>query len=170
MTIGPGVLLTAIILAGRTASAFTAQIGTMVAREEVDAIRTLGMDPIDLLVIPRVLALLVMLPLLRLWSVSRVHGYVTPADFVRGRYDSPLLALAIAITGIVATDLDPQGDPPEENPDLAPLAVDGDEVGVAETLDPYFGGVSALSWLGGGADPRRSGHVEPAGRVGCGPG
>ncbi|GAA4784389.1 sodium:solute symporter [Actinomycetospora chlora] len=46
---------------------------------------------------------LVMLPLLRLWSVSRVHGYVTPADFVRGRYDSPLLALLIAITGIVAT-------------------------------------------------------------------
>ena len=40
------------------------------------------------------------------------------------------------------------------------LAADGDEVGVAETLDPYFGGVSALSWLGGGADPRRSGHVE----------
>ena len=46
---------------------------------------------------------LVMLPLLRLWSVSRVHGYVTPADFVRGRYDSPVLALVIAITGIVAT-------------------------------------------------------------------
>ncbi len=46
---------------------------------------------------------LVMLPLLRLWSVSRVHGYVTPADFVRGRYDSPVLALLVAITGIVAT-------------------------------------------------------------------
>ncbi|MEJ2888759.1 sodium:solute symporter [Actinomycetospora sp. OC33-EN06] len=46
---------------------------------------------------------LVMLPLLRLWSVSRVHGYVTPADFVRGRYDSPILALLIALTGIVAT-------------------------------------------------------------------
>ena len=59
-----GVLLTAILLAGRTASAFTAQIGAMVSREEVDAIRTLGMDPIDLLVIPRVLALLIMLPLL----------------------------------------------------------------------------------------------------------
>jgi SSS family solute:Na+ symporter len=44
-----------------------------------------------------------MLPLLRLWSVSRVHGYVTPADFVRGRYGSPLLALLVAITGIVAT-------------------------------------------------------------------
>jgi phospholipid/cholesterol/gamma-HCH transport system permease protein len=59
-----GVLLTAILLAGRTASAFTAQIGAMVGREEVDAIRTLGLDPVDLLVIPRLLALLVMLPLL----------------------------------------------------------------------------------------------------------
>lgn len=59
-----GVLLTAIILAGRTASAFTAQIGAMVSREEVDAIRTLGLDPVDLLVLPRVIALLIMLPLL----------------------------------------------------------------------------------------------------------
>src|SRR3954468_22751436 len=46
---------------------------------------------------------LVMLPLLRLWSVSRVHGYVTPADFVRGRFGSPSPALLIAIAGIVAT-------------------------------------------------------------------
>lgn len=46
---------------------------------------------------------LVLLPLLRMWSVSRVHGYVTPADYVRGRYDSPALATAVAITGIVAT-------------------------------------------------------------------
>ena len=59
-----GVLLTAIILAGRTASAFTAQIGAMVSREEVDAIRTLGLDPVDLLVLPRVIALMVTLPLL----------------------------------------------------------------------------------------------------------
>jgi len=59
-----GVLLTAILLAGRTASAFTAQIGIMVTREEVDAIRALGLDPLELLVIPRLLALLVMLPLL----------------------------------------------------------------------------------------------------------
>lgn len=58
------VLLAAIILAGRTASAFTAHIGSMVSREEVDAIRALGLDPVDLLVIPRVLALLAMLPLL----------------------------------------------------------------------------------------------------------
>lgn len=43
------------------------------------------------------------LPVLRLWSVSRTHGYVTPADFVRGRYGSSFLALLIAVTGIVAT-------------------------------------------------------------------
>jgi solute:Na+ symporter, SSS family len=46
---------------------------------------------------------LVFLPLLRMWSVSRVHGYVTPADFVRGRYGSSLLAFLVAITGLVAT-------------------------------------------------------------------
>ena len=58
------VLLTAIVLAGRTASAFTAQIGAMKSREEVDAMRTIGLDPVDVLVIPRVTALIVMLPLL----------------------------------------------------------------------------------------------------------
>jgi SSS family solute:Na+ symporter len=45
---------------------------------------------------------LAFLPLVRLWSVSRVHGYVTPADFVYGRYGSPILALLVAATGIVA--------------------------------------------------------------------
>ena len=59
-----GVLLTAILIAGRTASAFTAQIGSMKANEEIDAIRTLGLDPMELLVLPRVLALLVSLPML----------------------------------------------------------------------------------------------------------
>jgi gamma-glutamyltranspeptidase/glutathione hydrolase len=43
---------------------------------------------------------------------------------------------------------------------LRALEADGDEVAVADTLDPYFGGVSGLSWLGAGADPRRSGHAE----------
>ncbi|GGD05375.1 MlaE family ABC transporter permease [Halopseudomonas salina] len=61
-----GVLLTAILLAGRTASAFTAQIGSMKANEEVDAIRALGLNPIDLLVLPRVLAMLISLPILTL--------------------------------------------------------------------------------------------------------
>lgn len=46
---------------------------------------------------------IVLLPALRMWSVSRARGYVTPADFVRGRFESPTLALLIAITGIVAT-------------------------------------------------------------------
>jgi phospholipid/cholesterol/gamma-HCH transport system permease protein len=59
-----GVLLTAILMAGRTASAFTAQIGSMKANEEIDAIRTLGLNPLELLVLPRVFALLIALPLL----------------------------------------------------------------------------------------------------------
>ncbi|GIZ13139.1 ABC transporter permease [Pseudomonas sp. NCCP-436] len=59
-----GVLLTAILMAGRTASAFTAQIGSMKANEEIDAIRTLGLSPIELLVLPRVFAMLIALPIL----------------------------------------------------------------------------------------------------------
>lgn len=58
------VLLTAILLAGRTASAFTAQIGSMKANEELDALRTLGLSPTELLVLPRVMALLISLPML----------------------------------------------------------------------------------------------------------
>ena len=61
-----GVLLTAIIVAGRSASAFTAAIGSMKMREEVDAMRTLGLDPIELLVLPRLLALILFLPVLTL--------------------------------------------------------------------------------------------------------
>lgn len=59
-----GILLTAIIVAGRSASAFTAAIGSMKMREEVDAMRTLGLDPMELLVLPRVLALVIFLPIL----------------------------------------------------------------------------------------------------------
>uniref|UniRef100_A0A7C2B9P5 ABC transporter permease n=1 Tax=Pseudomonas graminis TaxID=158627 RepID=A0A7C2B9P5_9PSED len=58
------VLLTAILLAGRTASAFTAQIGSMKANEELDALQTLGLSPTELLVLPRVIALLISLPML----------------------------------------------------------------------------------------------------------
>lgn len=64
-----GVILAAILLAGRTASAFTAQIGSMKANEELDALRTLGLNPMELLVVPRVLALLVTLPLLTFVAV-----------------------------------------------------------------------------------------------------
>ena len=59
-----GILLTAIIVAGRSGSAFTAQIGSMKVNEEVDAMRTLGLDPIEILVLPRVFALVITLPLL----------------------------------------------------------------------------------------------------------
>ncbi|WP_243403621.1 ABC transporter permease [Shimia abyssi] len=59
-----GVLLTAIIVAGRSGSAFTASVGSMKVQEEVDAMRTLGLNPIDVLVLPRVLALLITLPIL----------------------------------------------------------------------------------------------------------
>ena len=59
-----GVLLSAILVAGRSGSAFTAEIGSMRSREEIDAIKALALDPIELLVIPRLVALLVMLPVL----------------------------------------------------------------------------------------------------------
>ncbi|RYH07254.1 MlaE family lipid ABC transporter permease subunit [Tropicimonas sp. IMCC6043] len=61
-----GILLTAIIVAGRSASAFTAAIGSMKMREEIDAMRVLGLDPVELLVLPRLLALVIMLPVLGL--------------------------------------------------------------------------------------------------------
>ena len=59
-----GVLLAAILVAGRSGSAFTAQIGSMKLREEIDAMRVLGLEPIEVLVLPRVMALVVMLPIL----------------------------------------------------------------------------------------------------------
>lgn len=69
-----GVMLAAILVAGRTASAFTAQLGSMKANEEIDAVKTLGLSPMELLVIPRVLATVVALPILAL--VGIVSGIV----------------------------------------------------------------------------------------------
>jgi phospholipid/cholesterol/gamma-HCH transport system permease protein len=63
-----GVLLTAIIVAGRSGSAFTAQIGTMQVNQEVDAMRTIGLNPIEWLVLPRILALVLCMPLLAFWG------------------------------------------------------------------------------------------------------
>ena len=59
-----GVVLTAILLAGRTDSAFTAQIGAMKMRQEIDAMRIIGIDPMEALVAPRLIALLIMTPML----------------------------------------------------------------------------------------------------------
>ncbi|WP_240616607.1 MlaE family ABC transporter permease [Marinobacter fuscus] len=69
-----GVLLAAILLAGRTASAFTAQIGAMKVNQELDAIRTLGLNPVELLVVPRVLAMMLSLPILTF--IGMISGMV----------------------------------------------------------------------------------------------
>jgi phospholipid/cholesterol/gamma-HCH transport system permease protein len=61
-------LITAIIIAGRSGSAYAAQIGTMAVTEEIDAMRTLGIPPLDMLVLPKILALLVALPLLTVFA------------------------------------------------------------------------------------------------------
>jgi phospholipid/cholesterol/gamma-HCH transport system permease protein len=63
-----GVLMTSIIVAGRSGSAFTAQIGTMQVNQEVDAMRTLGLDPVEVLVLPRVSGLVIALPLLTFYA------------------------------------------------------------------------------------------------------
>ncbi|MEH6389950.1 MlaE family ABC transporter permease [Pseudomonas profundi] len=117
-----GVLLTAILMAGRTASAFTAQIGSMKANEEIDAIRALGLNPLDLLVIPRVLALLVAMPALTFIAIlSGLFGggmvcalaldisptmfigilqqNVDMQHFVLGMAKAPVFAFLIAIIG-----------------------------------------------------------------------
>jgi phospholipid/cholesterol/gamma-HCH transport system permease protein len=59
-----GVLLTSIMVAGRSGSAFTAEIGSMKMREEIDALRVMGLDPVEVLIVPRILALIIGLPIL----------------------------------------------------------------------------------------------------------
>lgn len=63
-----GALMTGIIIAGRTGAAFAAQLGTMQVNEEIDAFKTLGISPVDFLVLPRMLALMLMVPLLTLYA------------------------------------------------------------------------------------------------------
>lgn len=117
-----GILLTAIIVAGRSGSAYTAAIGSMKMREEVDAMRTIGLDPIDILVVPRVLALILMLPVLGLISdlaglvggamMSWIELGVSPAvfqarlvsntdvwHFLVGMIKAPFFAMIIGIIG-----------------------------------------------------------------------
>jgi phospholipid/cholesterol/gamma-HCH transport system permease protein len=93
-----GILLTAIIVAGRSGSAFTASIGSMKVREEIDAMETLGLDPIEVLVLPRVIALTIMLPVLGFIAdmmgllggalMSWVELGVSPGMFVTRLYDT----------------------------------------------------------------------------------
>ncbi|MDX2264050.1 MAG: ABC transporter permease [Hyphomicrobiales bacterium] len=116
------VLLTAIIVAGRSASSFTAEIGTMKMREEIDALRTLGIDPIETLVLPRILALIVALPLLTFladmacllggaimakvylgldWPVfaQRLNASIELRHFFVGMVKAPFAALIIGLVG-----------------------------------------------------------------------
>jgi phospholipid/cholesterol/gamma-HCH transport system permease protein len=116
------VLLTAIIVAGRSGSAFAAEIGVMKLNEEVDALRAIGTDPVEVLVLPRVLGLVIALPLLTIvadtvgltgggllcyWLldispsqyVARVQEAIAPTTFWVGLIKAPVFAFLIAFVG-----------------------------------------------------------------------
>jgi len=116
------VLITAIMIAGRSGSAFTAEIGTMKVNEELDAMRTLGLDPIEVLVLPRLMALIITLPLLAFFAnimgvlgggvlayfalevepqqfIQQLKQAVTLQDFLVGMVKAPVHACIIAIVG-----------------------------------------------------------------------
>jgi phospholipid/cholesterol/gamma-HCH transport system permease protein len=115
-----GVVLTGIVLAGRTNSSFTAQIGSMKMRQEIDAMQTLGLKPMEVIVAPRVIAMLVMTPILTFvatlsgiaggmtvaWSALDINPWVflermrnsVPLDqFWIGMSKSPVFGLVVAL-------------------------------------------------------------------------
>ena len=117
-----GVLMTAIMVAGRSGSAFAAQIGTMRLTEEIDAMRTIGISPIEALVIPRIMASVIMMPLLGFYSacmgiiggafiadvsldipfftfLSRIQEVVPMYDLYVGMAKAPVFGLIVAIAG-----------------------------------------------------------------------
>ncbi|MDB5644386.1 MlaE family lipid ABC transporter permease subunit [Methylobacterium sp.] len=88
-----GVLLTSIMVAGRSGSAFTAEIGSMRMREEVDALRVMGLDPIEILIVPRILALVIGLPILTfLASLAALAGGGLTASLYGGMTVDAFLA------------------------------------------------------------------------------
>jgi len=116
------VLLSAVIIAGRSGSAFTAQIGSMKLHEEIDAMRTFGLDPIEILVVPRFLALLVTLPILAFFGdmmgllggglmawivldtppdlfITRLREAIDMSTFLVGVSRAPFFAAIIALCG-----------------------------------------------------------------------
>lgn len=117
-----GVLLTAVIVAGRSGSAFAAEIGVMQLNDEVDALKSIGLDPVEVLVVPRVLGLIIALPLLTVvadamgmaggallsnWLldisiqqfVARVQDALAPTTFWVGLIKAPVFALLIGMIG-----------------------------------------------------------------------
>jgi phospholipid/cholesterol/gamma-HCH transport system permease protein len=119
-----GVLLTAIMIAGRSGSAITAEIGSMKMREEIDALRTMGLDPMEVLIVPRILALVVAMPILTFIAsmsgllggglVAWVYGDVSPDVFLSrlqnavkmntfmvGMIKAPVMALVIGLIAAI---------------------------------------------------------------------
>ncbi|WP_425502134.1 ABC transporter permease [Peteryoungia desertarenae] len=119
-----GVLLTAIMIAGRSGSAITAEIGSMKMREEIDALKVIGLNPIGVLIFPRLVALTIALPLLTIvanfaalygaavvaWAYSgitfdvflqRLHGAVDYSTLASGMIKAPFMALIIGIVSAV---------------------------------------------------------------------
>ncbi|MGP4666306.1 ABC transporter permease [Agrobacterium pusense] len=119
-----GVLLTAIMIAGRSGSAITAEIGSMKMREEIDALKVIGLNPVGVLVFPRLVALTIALPLLTILAnfaallgaaivallysgitfevfLSRLHGAVEESTIAAGMIKAPFMALIIGIVAAV---------------------------------------------------------------------
>jgi phospholipid/cholesterol/gamma-HCH transport system permease protein len=117
-----GVLLTAIIVAGRSGSAFAAEIGAMELNEEIDALQAIGVNPIEVLVVPRLLGLVIALPLLTIVAdliglvgggllcrllldmplvqyLGRVNDSIAPSTFWVGMVKAPVFAAVIAVSG-----------------------------------------------------------------------
>src|SRR5262249_39110650 len=117
-----GIVITAVLLAGRTDSSFTAEIGAMKMRQEIDAMRVMGIDPIEALVVPRVIAMLVMTPVLAFAAViagllggflvvwfdlgvspimfaSRITENVPAQHFWVGMAKAPVFAFILAVLG-----------------------------------------------------------------------
>lgn len=94
-----GILMTAIVVAGRSGSAFTAQIGFMKLNQELDAMKVLGLDPMQLLVIPRLLALMVVLPLLTVFCdiVALIGGAFMSMELINLSWSQFLIQLQSAI-------------------------------------------------------------------------
>jgi phospholipid/cholesterol/gamma-HCH transport system permease protein len=95
-----GPLMTAIVVAGRSGSAYTAQIGTMQVTEEVDALRSIGVAPMELLVLPKALGLVVVLPLLAMFSniVTILGGMVMSAGMLDVSFDAFLRRIPEAVS------------------------------------------------------------------------